>query len=96
MAQDFFSAFGVGEEERYITSIDADGVSLAAIQGLYEVVREKEREMAAQQKRIVGLEQHVSKLEAALTLQRRQAIRLRARLTALERRVAGPTRPTSH
>jgi hypothetical protein len=36
MAQDFHAAFGVGEDDRHITSIDEDGVALAAIKGLYE------------------------------------------------------------
>lgn len=36
MAQDFYSAFGVGEDDRHITSIDANGVALAAIQALYK------------------------------------------------------------
>jgi hypothetical protein len=35
MAQDFYQAFGVGEDHLHITTIDADGVALAAIQGLY-------------------------------------------------------------
>jgi hypothetical protein len=34
MAQDFYAAFGLGDSERHITTIDADGVALAAIQGL--------------------------------------------------------------
>ena len=33
MAQDFQAAFGVGETDTGITTIDADGVALAAIQG---------------------------------------------------------------
>jgi dTDP-4-amino-4,6-dideoxygalactose transaminase len=36
MAQDFYAAFGIGEDERHITTIDADGVAFAAIQGLNE------------------------------------------------------------
>jgi len=47
MAQDFSAAFGVGEKETMITTIDADGVALAAIQGLYEMVQEKDAEIAA-------------------------------------------------
>ncbi len=42
-AQDFHAAFGLGEDERYINSSDADGISLAAIQGLYQIVRDQER-----------------------------------------------------
>ncbi|HEX3466892.1 MAG TPA: tail fiber domain-containing protein [Candidatus Elarobacter sp.] len=35
MAQDFYAAFGVGEDDRHITSIDEDGVALAAIKALH-------------------------------------------------------------
>jgi hypothetical protein len=38
MAQDFHAAFGLGESDRTITTVDADGVALAAIQGLNEKV----------------------------------------------------------
>ena len=34
VAQDFNAAFGVGDDERHIASLDEDGVALAAIQGL--------------------------------------------------------------
>ena len=34
MAQDFYAAFNVGEDDRHITSIDEDGVALAAIKAL--------------------------------------------------------------
>jgi Chaperone of endosialidase len=36
MSQDFKKAFGVGETDKGITTVDADGVALAAIQGLNE------------------------------------------------------------
>src|SRR6185369_9258141 len=45
IAQDFSEAFHVGEDERHISTVDADGVAMAAIQGLYEIVREKDAEM---------------------------------------------------
>ncbi len=35
MAQDFYAAFGVGEDDRHITSIDEDGVALAAVKALH-------------------------------------------------------------
>jgi hypothetical protein len=35
MAQDFSAAFHLGEETTGISTVDADGVALAAIQGLY-------------------------------------------------------------
>ena len=35
MAQDFYAAFGVGPDDKHITSLDEDGVALAAIKGLH-------------------------------------------------------------
>jgi hypothetical protein len=35
MAQDFYRAFGIGEDDRHISSIDEDGVALAAIKALH-------------------------------------------------------------
>jgi hypothetical protein len=45
MAEDFHAAFGHGPNNRTITTIDADGVALAAIQGLYELVMEQQAEI---------------------------------------------------
>ncbi|MCH8066745.1 MAG: tail fiber domain-containing protein, partial [Chloroflexi bacterium] len=47
MAQDFYAAFDVGENNTHITTSDADGVALAAIQGLYELAQEQESQIAA-------------------------------------------------
>jgi hypothetical protein len=44
MAQDFYKAFGVGEDDRHITSIDEDGIALAAIKALEVRMRAVERE----------------------------------------------------
>lgn len=33
-AQDFYAAFGLGDDERAIGSVDADGIALAAVQAL--------------------------------------------------------------
>lgn len=70
MAQDFYAAFGMGEDAHYIGTVDADGVALAAIQGLYQVVQEKEaristleKQNVAQEQRLDALEQRLSKLE---------------------------------
>jgi trimeric autotransporter adhesin len=56
MAQDFYRAFGVGEDHRHIASVDADGVALAAIKGLNERLNRKvdrlERELAALRERV--------------------------------------------
>lgn len=45
MAQDFYAAFGTGTDERHIATVDADGVALAAIQGLNKKLSDKEAEI---------------------------------------------------
>jgi len=45
MAEDFYAAFGHGPSERSISTVDSDGVALAAIQGLYELVQEQRAEI---------------------------------------------------
>jgi hypothetical protein len=41
MAQDLHAAFGLGDSDKSINSVDADGISLAAIQGLNQRVQEQ-------------------------------------------------------
>ena len=60
MAQDFFAAFGVGEDQRHITGIDADGVALAAIQGLN---RKLEANLAEKEAQILELRQALAQLK---------------------------------
>ncbi len=42
MAQDFASAFGVGEDDRHINMVDAFGVTLASIQALNEKIEQRD------------------------------------------------------
>ncbi len=60
-AQDFQAAFGVGEDDRHITTVDSDGVALAAIQALYELVKEKDSRIQALEERLVALEKSRAK-----------------------------------
>jgi trimeric autotransporter adhesin len=46
MAQDFYAAFGLGEDERYINTADVDGIALVSIQALHELVTALERKTA--------------------------------------------------
>jgi hypothetical protein len=46
MSEDFYAAFGHGPTDKGISGVDADGVALAAIQGLYELVKELQAENA--------------------------------------------------
>jgi len=59
MAQDFRAAFGLGYDDKGIASVDADGVALAAIQGLNEVVREKDSKIRELEKRLQKLERMI-------------------------------------
>jgi hypothetical protein len=65
-AQDFHAAFGVGDSDKSITAIDADGVALAAIQGLYEVVNEKDARVVEQQRTLVEQQRTIDELRARL------------------------------
>jgi hypothetical protein len=62
MAQDFHAAFGFGADEKHIATIDADGVALAAIQGLNEIVKEKDARIAALEKSVAELRELISKV----------------------------------
>ncbi len=58
VAQDFRAAFGLGSDERFIATVDADGVAFAAIQGLNSKVdaRDQElRELVKQQQQQIEL-----------------------------------------
>jgi len=71
VAEDFRAAFGLGHDERYITTIDADGVALAAIQGLHQLVQEKDceiEELREQKDRaIADLGSEISNLKSEIT-----------------------------
>ncbi len=56
MAQDFRAAFGLGTDERHIATVDADGVALAAIQGLNQKLEEQRAENAELKQRLEKLE----------------------------------------
>ena len=62
MAQDFYGAFGVGPDDKHITTLDADGVALAAIQGLNQKL---EDQVKAKDARIATLEKDVAELGKA-------------------------------
>jgi hypothetical protein len=63
MAQDFKAAFVVGESDTGISTVDADGVALAAIQGLNQKVEEQRAELKAKDAAIQALEQRLAALE---------------------------------
>ena len=63
MAQDFYSAFGLGTDDKHIATVDADGVALAAIQGLNQKLEQKETEIAELKQNNKSLEKRLEALE---------------------------------
>lgn len=70
MAEEFYDAFALGDSERRISTVDADGVALAAIQGLSAKLDKKDG--------------RIDELEQANEALREQCDTLEERLTALE------------
>ncbi len=64
MAQDFHSAFGVGPDDRHIATVDADGVALAAIQGLNQKLHTESAEIQELKARISTLEKIILRLDS--------------------------------
>jgi hypothetical protein len=60
MAQDFYAAFKVGPDDKHITTIDEEGVALAAIQGLNEKLI---ADLSAKESEINELNNRLMKLE---------------------------------
>ena len=63
MAQDFYAAFGVGADERHIATVDADGVALAAVQGLNQKLNERDAEIQTLKSQNESLEKRLTNLE---------------------------------
>jgi hypothetical protein len=66
MAQDFYAAFGLGDDGRVITTGDLDGLALASIQGPYEIVQEKDAQLTAQQQRLDAQQAQIDRLTERL------------------------------
>lgn len=62
MAQDFYAAFGVGPDDQHIATVDADGVALAAIQGLNQKLAEQSAALRERDTRIARLESELAEL----------------------------------
>jgi uncharacterized protein YceH (UPF0502 family) len=64
MAQDFYAAFGTGVDNRHITSIDEDGVALAAIKALDAKLARKDADNRQLRAEVAQLEARFTALEA--------------------------------
>jgi hypothetical protein len=88
MAQDIAATFGVGEDDKHINGVDADGIAFAAIQGLYRLLKEKEAEIEIQR-------QHFAMIEKQLNYQTQHNADLKARLERLETLMKSTRSPAS-
>ncbi len=62
MAQDFRAAFGLGNVSTAIATVDADGVALAAIQGLHQIVQERDLEIQDLKRAMAELKAQVDRI----------------------------------
>lgn len=58
-AQDFYTVFGLGEDDRHISTVDADGVALAALGEAARLLNAQEKQIADLSARLDALEQNV-------------------------------------
>jgi hypothetical protein len=62
MAQDFHAAFRVGADDTTIATVDADGVALASIQALHQLLKERDERLQALERRLSDLEARLGSL----------------------------------
>lgn len=71
MAQDFYAAFQLGDSDKSISTVDADGVALAAIQGLNTLLAEKDGQIASLRAEVSAQakdkDEQIAELRAELT-----------------------------
>jgi hypothetical protein len=63
-AQDFFAAFGLGQDERHIASLDINGVTLAAIKQLDQQVQARDARIVELEQQNADLSERLARLEA--------------------------------
>ena len=66
-AQDFYAAFGLGQDDLTIAAGDTSGVALAAIQGLYTLSQEQAARIDALEQENAGLQEQLDDLETRVT-----------------------------
>lgn len=62
VAQEFKAAFYPGRDDKSISTLEFDGVELAAIQGLHSLVKEKDAKITALEQRLAEIEAKLNKL----------------------------------
>jgi hypothetical protein len=89
MAQDFRAAFGLGEIPTAIATVDADGVALAAIQGLNEKVEGRMQNAEVRSRR---LEEKLEQKETEIAELKTTVNELQQLMQAMNQKLNGGTR----
>jgi len=63
ISQDFYAAFGLGDDEHFISTVDADGIALAAIQGMHTLIQEQDAIIQSQNDRLAVIEARLADFE---------------------------------
>jgi hypothetical protein len=91
IAEDFHALFGLGGDDASISTVDASGVALAAIQGLNEKLEAERDALAARVEAVdaenAALRAGQARLDAENAALRDESTELRARLAAIEARL---------
>jgi hypothetical protein len=66
VAQDFHAAFGLGTDDKTIAISNVAGVALAAIQGLQQIVQQKDGELRRQDRELTTMKRKLEAIEAKL------------------------------
>ena len=66
MAQDFHATFGLGSDDKHISTLDTDGVTLSAIKGLVEELRDQDQALEARDRQIDALERAVETMRESI------------------------------
>jgi len=67
MAQDFYAAFRLGFDDKHIGTVDEGGVALVAIQGLHQLLQERDTQIRAMEQRIDEMTARLGRLESLLS-----------------------------
>ena len=68
MAQDFHAAFEFSDDDKHITTVDADGVALASIKALHQLVETQQQQLALLQETVRVLQQRTNNANSDTSL----------------------------
>jgi uncharacterized coiled-coil protein SlyX len=74
MAEDFRASLGLGRDAQHLAALDTTGVALAAIQGLNQLLEEKDAQLTELEQQHALLMERLSALEEKLTASKNSAV----------------------